>query len=47
MISELDRAAELLPDEPKGGNYRATKWAALGLQSRVALYAATLSKYWS
>ena len=46
VISELDRAAELLPDEPKGGNYRASKWAALGLQSRVALYAATLSKYW-
>ena len=47
VISELDRAAELLPDEPKGGNYRASKWAALALQSRVALYAATLSKYWS
>ena len=46
VISELDRAAELLPDEPKGGKYRASKWAALGLQSRVALYAATLSKYW-
>ena len=47
VISELDKAAELLPDEPKGGKYRATKWAALGLQSRVALYAATLSKYWA
>ena len=47
VISELDKAAELLPDEPKGGKYRATKWAALGLQSRVALYAATLSKYWN
>ena len=47
VISELDRAAELLPDEPKGGKYRASKWAALGLQSRVALYAATLSKYWN
>ena len=47
VISELDRAAELLPDEPKGGNYRASKWAALALQSRVALYAATLSKYWA
>ena len=47
VISELDRAAELLPDEPKGGKYRASKWAALGLQSRVALYAATLSKYWA
>ena len=46
VIAELDRAAELLPDEPKGGNYRASKWAAIGLQSRVALYAATLSKYW-
>ena len=47
VISELDKAAELLPDEPKGGKYRASKWAALGLQSRVALYAATLSKYWA
>ena len=47
VISELDKAAELLPDEPKGGNFRASKWAALALQSRVALYAATLSKYWS
>jgi hypothetical protein len=47
VISELDKAAELLPDTPNGGKYRASKWAALGLQSRVALYAATLSKYWS
>ncbi len=46
VISELDRAAELLPDDPSGGKYRASKWAALGLQSRVALYAGTLSKYW-
>ena len=47
VISELDKAAELLPDSPNGGKYRASKWAALGLQSRVALYAATLSKYWA
>ena len=47
VISELDKAAELLPEEPKGGDYRATKWAALGLQSRVALYAGSLSKYWN
>jgi len=47
VISELDRAAELLPSERNDGNYRATKWSALGLQSRVALYAATLSKHWS
>ena len=46
VISELDKAIELLPEERKDGNYRATKWAALGLQSRVALYAASVSKYW-
>ena len=47
VISELDKAAELLPEDRGAGNYRATKWAALGLQSRVALYAASVSKYWS
>ena len=46
VISELDRAAELLPESRTDGKYRATKWAALGLQSRVALYAASVSKYW-
>ena len=35
VISELDKAVELLPEERKDGNYRATKWAALALQSRV------------
>ena len=47
VISELDKAIELLPEEQTNGNYRATKWSALGLQSRVALYAASVSKYWS
>ena len=47
VISELDKAAELLPESQGAGSYRATKWAALGLQSRVALYAASVSKYWS
>lgn len=47
VISELDKAIALLPESRTDGAYRATKWAALGLQSRVALYAATLSKYWS
>ncbi|MBQ9877407.1 MAG: RagB/SusD family nutrient uptake outer membrane protein [Bacteroidales bacterium] len=47
VISELDKAAELLPEERNDGKYRATKWAALGLQSRVALYAASVSKYWN
>ena len=47
VISELDKAAGLLPEDQGSGSYRATKWAALGLQSRVALYAASVSKYWS
>lgn len=47
VISELDKAASLLPETRKDGKYRATKWSALGLQSRVALYAASVSKYWS
>ena len=46
IISELDEAASLLPDVHSGGAYRATKWAALGLKSRVALWAASLCKYW-
>ena len=47
VISELEKAAELLPESRKDGNYRATKWSALGLLSRVALYAASVSKYWN
>ena len=47
VISELDKAAELLPENRKETDYRATKWAAIGLQSRVALYAASVSKYWN
>ena len=47
VISELDEAARLLPESQGAGSYRATKWAALGLQSRVALYAASVSKYWN
>ena len=46
VLSELDKAADLLPEDRNDGKYRATKWAALGLQSRVALYAASVSKYW-
>lgn len=47
VISELDKAIELLPESRTDGSYRATKWAALGLQSRVALYAASVSKFWT
>ena len=46
-FSELDKAIELLPESRRDGAYRATKWSALGLQSRVALYAASVSKYWA
>lgn len=47
VLSELDKAIELLPAERAATNYRATKWAAYGLKSRVALWAGTESKYWS
>ena len=46
VLSELDDAARLLPETRTTGKYRATKWAALGLKSRVALWAASVSKYW-
>mgnify|MGYP003302525419 CR=1 FL=1 len=46
VLSELDAAAEGLPETRTDGAYRADKWAALGLKSRVALYAASVSKYW-
>ena len=49
ILKELDEAARLLPDERKAGAgaYRATKWSALGLKARVALWAASLCKYWN
>ena len=47
VLSELDEAIKLLPAERKTGKYRATKWSALGLKSRVALWAASESKYWN
>lgn len=46
ILSELDEAAKLLPSVRSTGKYRATKWAALGLKSRVALWAASVCKYW-
>ncbi|MBQ7811659.1 MAG: RagB/SusD family nutrient uptake outer membrane protein [Bacteroidales bacterium] len=46
MLNELTEAAELLPETRTDGTYRANKWAALGLKSRVALYAASVSRYW-
>ncbi len=49
IIKELDEVAPVLPESHSVGNgeFRATKWAAYGLQSRVALYAASVSKYWT
>ncbi len=47
VLSELDEAASLLPETRSTGAYRANKWAALGLKSRVALWAASVSKYWN
>lgn len=46
IIKELTEAAADLPEIRNDGAYRANKWAALGLKSRVALYAASVSRYW-
>ena len=46
VLSELTEVAKVLPESRTDGAYRANKWAALGLKSRVALYAASVSKYW-
>lgn len=44
IIAEMDALAGLLPDsQPDTG--RPTKWAALALKSRAALYAASIAKY--
>ncbi len=49
ILNDLDLAIENLPDKTvsSDGVYRATKWAALALKSRVALHAASVAKYWS
>ena len=45
ILKELDEvAADLAPESVE--EYRANKYAALGLKARVALYAASVSKYW-
>ena len=48
VLSELDAITgkDGLPDSRTDGAYRADRWAALGLKSRVALYAASVCKYW-
>ena len=48
VLSECDLAAANLPATvtSEDGTYRATKWAALALKSRVALHAASIAKFW-
>ena len=46
VLSELTDVAKILPAKRADGKYRADKWAALGLKSRAALYAASVSRYW-
>ena len=46
ILSELDVAIANLPGTVNTER-RANKWVAYGLKSRVALYAASLSKYWN
>ncbi len=49
VLSECDLAIANLPEEVSAadGIYRATKWAAYALKSRVALHAASIAKYWN
>jgi starch-binding outer membrane protein, SusD/RagB family len=48
ILKECDLAIENLPPTTNAndGIYRATQWAAYALKSRVALYAASIAKYW-
>ncbi len=48
VISDLDKAIANLPsDRPSDGIYRATKWVALALKSRITLHAASIAKFWN
>ena len=48
MLKECDLAIAALPDavSSNDGIYRANKWAAYALKSRIALHAASVAKYW-
>ena len=46
VLSELQAAANDLGENPVS-EFRASKYAALGLKARAALYAASVSKYWT
>lgn len=49
VLAECDLAAANLPKTVSSadGIYRASKWAAYGLKSRAALFAASIAKYWN
>ena len=47
IINELEAAAALLPESISGGELRANKYVCYALESRVALYAASVAKYWA
>jgi len=49
ILKECDLAIENLPATANAndGIYRATQWAGYALKSRVALYAASIAKFWS
>ncbi|MBQ9311409.1 MAG: RagB/SusD family nutrient uptake outer membrane protein [Bacteroidales bacterium] len=48
VLREFDLAISGLPGSRSGASSRrATKWAAYGLKSRAALYAASVAKFWS
>ena len=45
VISECTAIENMLPTEPTTHSARATKWAALALKARAALYAGSIAKY--
>lgn len=49
ILTELDNAIKYLPKSYTSveGSRRATVWAAYALKSRVALFAASVAKYWN
>ncbi len=47
ILKECDKAITNLPVTLTDGKFRASKWTAYALKSRVALYAASLAKYWN
>lgn len=49
VLNECDLAIVHLPETvtKDDGIYRASKWAAYGLKSRAALFAASVAKYWN